>query len=277
MLVFGRSEIFVLQAHHLRVAAGIFALATGLAGQVTVPIDSILGPLLPTAAALLAEAPSRATEVAERTLRVMSVLSAFTMAAAVPAVVVAIPFLFSKGFSHGKAPFAVLGLISCFQSVAGPLSTLVLASRNAGSVLRVNIGCLALDAALAIALVPAIGIWGAVAANSSAQVMSISLLTVIAVRRVGVDRAALFRSCLPLMLGLAGAGVALTVISVAHLPTAAALAAGSAAGLLVELLGFRLIPALRVSPADAARVEDALPAVLRPIYRGLTRAFGVVA
>ena len=56
-LVFGRSEIFVLEANHLKVAAGVFALATSLAGQITVPMDSVMGPLLPTATRILAQTP----------------------------------------------------------------------------------------------------------------------------------------------------------------------------------------------------------------------------
>ena len=56
-LVFGRSEIFVLEWQRLTAAAGNFALATGLAGQITVPMDSVMGPLLPTVTRLLSDAP----------------------------------------------------------------------------------------------------------------------------------------------------------------------------------------------------------------------------
>ena len=182
--MYGRSEIFVLEAHRLKVAAGIFALATALAGQITVPMDSVMGPLLPTAAGLLAEAPARATEAAARTLRVTSVLASFTMAAAVPLVCVAIPLLYGSKYDQARVPFLVLGLVSCLGSVTVPLTMFILATRNAGSMLRVNLICLAVDAALAIGLVPLFGLWGAVTANAAAQLLSFGLLTVVAIKHV---------------------------------------------------------------------------------------------
>ena len=188
-LVYGRSEIFVLQWHRLTVDAGIFALATGLSGQITAPMDSVMGPLLPTATRLLAADRSRATETARRTLRVTTVLGSFTMALAIPAVVVAIPLLFGSRFDPARAPFVVLGLVSCFGSVTLPLSIFIMATRNASWMLRLNLVCLAADAALAIGLVPLLGLWGAVTANATAQLLSCVLITAVAIRQVGIERA----------------------------------------------------------------------------------------
>jgi O-antigen/teichoic acid export membrane protein len=276
-LVYGRSEIFVLQAHRLKVAAGIFALATGLAGQITVPMDSVMGPLLPTAAGLLAEAPTRATEAAVRSLRVTSILASFTMATAIPLVEVAIPFLFGPQFEQARAAFVLLGLVSCIGSVSVPLSMFVFATRNASSVLRVNLICLVGDAALAIWLVPVFGLWGAVAANAAAQLLSFSLLTAVAIRRVGIDAGSVERACRPLILGFGATVLALLVALLGRLHPVVLLFLAPLTGLAVLVLGFRFVPAWRVSAADAALVESSLPAFLRAPYRFLSRSFGLVA
>ena len=277
MLVFGRSEIFVLQAHDLKVAAGLFALATGLAGQITIPMDSVMGPLLPTAAGMLAVAPRRATEIASRSLRVTSLLGSLTMAVVIPLVAGAMPLLFGRQFDQAKLPFLLLGLVSCLQSISVPLSTLVLASRNAGSMLRINITCLALDAALAITLVPVLGLWGAVIANATSQLLSLGLLLVVAVRRIGVDGRAIEHAGRPLILGLAAAGVAVLCILVLPLPIGAVLTVAFCAGVAVEVIGFRYLPTWRISASDAALVEASLASWMRPQFRWISRTFYLVA
>jgi O-antigen/teichoic acid export membrane protein len=276
-LVYGRSEIFVLEAHRLKVAAGIFALATGLAGQITVPMDSVMGPLLPTATGLLAEAPTRATEAATRTLRVTSVLASFTMATAVPLVCVTIPLLFGSKFEQARVPFLVLGIVSCLGSVTVPLTMFILATRNAGSMLRVNLACLAVDAGLAIGLVPLLGLWGAVAANAAAQLLSFGLLTVVAVKRVGIAAGPAARACRPLVLGFGATGLALAGALVTGVSTAHAMIASPIIGAVTCALGFRFLPGWRVSASDGALVEASLPPLLRPLFRGLARVFSLTA
>jgi O-antigen/teichoic acid export membrane protein len=275
-LVYGRSEIFVLQAHRLKIAAGIFALATGLAGQITIPMDSVMGPLLPTAAGLLAEAPARATEAAARTLRVTSVLASFTMATAIPIVFVGIPLLFGQGFIMARWPFLLLGLVSCMGSVTVPLGMFILATRNAGSMLRINLICLALDAALAIGLVPVLGLWGAVGANAAAQLLSFTLLTIIAIRRVGIETRAVGGACRPLILGFAATTLALACAQFATLPIGADMAVAPLTGVAILIIGFRNVPAWRISASDGALVESSLPGKLRSTYRGAIRAFNLV-
>ncbi len=275
-LVFGRSEIFVLEWHRLTFAAGMFALATGLAGQITVPMDSVMGPLLPTATRLLASAPARATETASRSLRVTSVLASFTMATAIPLVYVAIPLLFGHRYEPAKTPFLILGLVSCLQSVTVPLSMLVYATRKAGSVLRIDLVCVTVDAVLAIGLVPVWGLWGAVTANATAQLLSLCLLTIVAVRQVGIDANSVNRACLPLTLGLAAAGSSVMIALLAPLPTAVLLIVAPLTGTIVLVVGFRYLASWRISATDAALVEASLPLRLRGPQRWIARVFSLV-
>jgi O-antigen/teichoic acid export membrane protein len=275
-LVFGRSEIFVLDWQHLTFAAGIFALATGLAGQITIPMDSVMGPLLPTATRLLAASPARATETAVRSLRVTSVLASFTMATAIPAAFVAIPLLFGHQFESARLPFLILGMVSCLQSVTVPLSMLVYATRNAGSVLRINLMCVALDAALAIGLVPIFGLWGAVTANAAAQLLSLGLLTVVAVRRVGITAKPVGQASFPTILGFGAAGLSVAISLLVPLPIGALLVLAPLAGIAALVIGFRSLPAWRISAEDGALVEASLPTWLRGPHRWIARTFSLV-
>jgi O-antigen/teichoic acid export membrane protein len=276
-LVFGRSEIFVLQWHGLSFAAGIFALATGLSGQITIPMDSVMGPLLPTATRLLAAAPARATETASRSLRVTSVLASFTMATAIPTVYIAIPLLFGRRFELARSPFLLLGLVSCLQSVTVPLSMLVYATRKASSVLRINLICVAVDAGLAVGLVPVLGLWGAVIANSAAQVLSLGLLIIVAVREVGIDAKAVYFACRPLILGLAAAGLAVMVALLVPAPIGVLLIVAPLIGFTALAIGFRRLPTWAISAVDGALVEASLPVWLRIPYRWIARIFSIVA
>ena len=276
-IVFGRSEILVLEWHHLSEAAGIFALATGLAGQITVPMDSVMGPLLPTATRLLAAEPKRATDTAARSIRVASVLATLTLATAIPVVYVAIPLLFGSKFEQARTPFLVLGAVSCLQSVALPLSMLVFATRNAGSVLLINLVSVFVDAALAIGLVPIVGLWGAVAANAVTQLISLGLLAIVAIRRVGIQADVLGRACLPLVLGLGAAVLAVALAEVVHVRIGAALGITTFVGAVSVVVGFWCIPQWRVSATDSALVEGSLPNWLRSPYRWVTGLLKLVA
>ena len=158
-------------------------------------------------------------------------------------------------FEPARLPFLFLGLVSCFGSISVPLSTLVLASRNAGSMLRINITCLVLDAALAIGLVPVLGLWGAVVANATAQSLSIVLLVIVSVRRIGVDGRTISHACRPLVLGLGAAAAAVLCVYLVPLPIGAVLAVAFCAGVAVEVFGFRHRPGWRISASDAALVE----------------------
>jgi len=277
MLVFGRSEIFVLQWHGLKVAAGEFALATGLAGQITVPMDSVMGPLLPTATRLLAADRSRATETATRSIRVSSVLASLTMATAIPVVYIAIPLLFGHQFEQARSPFLLLGIVSCLQSVTVPLSMLVFATRNASSVLRINLICVVVDAALAIGLVPILGLWGAVIANAGAQLLSLGLLTAVAVKRVNIDATSIGRAGRPLILGLGAAGLSVIYSRLIPAQSWTSLFVMPLIASAALVVGFSCLPGWRVTATDAALVESSLPMRLRSLFRWTTRTLNLAA
>src|SRR6266511_1730511 len=158
-LVYTRSEVFILHLFRQETAVGIFALAFGLSQQLTLPLDSLLAPLLPATAGLMTAHPSHIREGCLRSLRFVAVFAGL-LAALIPA-------LF----------FLPLGLASTLQSITSPLNVLVYARRDGGLLLRANVSALLVDIAAALVLVGMIGGWGAVVANLLGQATSAVLLT----------------------------------------------------------------------------------------------------
>ena len=111
----------MLQANGKLLAAGLFAVATGIASQITIPMDALMGPLVPTAAGLVAAAPQRALPVLQRSLRISSLLGALTATVVVPAGYVLIPYAFGTEFTSAKDGFVALALASS-SSVIVPVS-----------------------------------------------------------------------------------------------------------------------------------------------------------
>jgi O-antigen/teichoic acid export membrane protein len=172
-LVFSRSEIFILDAYHQTAAAGLFALAAGLAVQITAPIDAMLGPLIPAAASLLAASRERATGAILRGIRLSGVATAPLMVLAVPAIAVMTPLVYGHRFASAGALFVSLGTVSCLQSVLHPVTAFIAALRRPMLMLGINAGALAIDLLLVLALVPLLGATAAVIGNSTGQLVSL--------------------------------------------------------------------------------------------------------
>lgn len=192
-LVVGRSEVFVLRAYELVTAAGIFAVITGLASQLTSPLDSLLGPLTPIAAAIFAVDQDRARRVFRRSLRVSAALGTAAACLMVPIGVALIEPVYGADFAAGALPFLALGLVSCLQTVLLPLGAFAFATRSAGQVLRANLVALGADVVLTFSLIPVIGLMGAVVANGVTQILSLALLSGVVGRKLGVSRRDLLR------------------------------------------------------------------------------------
>jgi O-antigen/teichoic acid export membrane protein len=272
-LVFGRSELFVLQAHHRLLAAGLFTVATGLASQITIPMDALMGPLVPTAAGVVAVAPERALPALQRALRVSSLLGALTAAVAVPAVYVLIPFAFGSDYTAARNGFLALGLASCLQSVVVPVSAFAFATRSAAAVLRADLVCLVVDALLALTLIPVVGLTGAVVASASAQVLSLLLLVRVVVRRMRIGTADIAGPARSFLWGPVGGVLAVTVARASDLRAAPAVVLAVAVGLASTAVVFRLGP-MRLDVEEMTRLDDNLPVPVRRLFRWLCLFLG---
>lgn len=256
-LVFGRSELLILRANGLLAAAGVFTVITGLATQLTTPLDSIMAPLTPIAAGLMAVDRDRAIRLLGTSLRVTSVLSVIGTCIFVPIGVVAIRPFYGPSFSSAAAPFAVLGLVSCTQTVLGPLTSFAFATRSAPRVLRINTVSLAVDAVLAISLIPLIGLWGAVAANAAAQVLSLCWVAVLVAKRLDLELGDILQALPLFAAGISvGALEALLCLRL-HGLQALAVVPTILFGLALLRMLLRRIHWLRIRPEDVAQLQRA--------------------
>ena len=176
LLVFSRSEIFLLQWFGKTEDLGLFALAFGVSYQITAPVDAMLHALLPAVAGILSEWPERAADTFDRATRVSSVLAGGIAAVAVPVMVFAFPFIYGESFGESAWLFVPLALVSAFQTVNNPVLAFVNGRERGGLIVRVNTAALVLNLVAGVALIPPFGAWGAVAANVVAQAVALVLL-----------------------------------------------------------------------------------------------------
>lgn len=272
-LVAGRSEVLVLDSHHLLEAAGVFTVVTGLAGQMTAPVDSLFAPLMPIAAGVFAVDVDMARRSFRRSLRVSAAVSAATMVVLVPAGVALVEPVYGPAYGDARLPFLVLGLTSCLSTVMGPVGAFAFATRSAQLVLRTQLICLILDVALVLSLVPFIGLWGAVIANAGAQISGLALLSNVVSRKLGVSLAAIGEDLSLFWLG-AGLGIAagLFCATLAHGWVALAPLAECAAlgGLWATM---RVSTRLQFADEDLELLaRGGPPRLVSPLISGLRRA-----
>ena len=274
MLVFSRSELLVLDASHAAAAAGLFALAFGLSQQVTAPVDAMLNPLSPAVAGIVAAHPQRAPHTLLRSTRVAAVMAAALVAVVFPALYVALPVIYGDRFTAAADIFLPLGVASCVQSVVNPLLTFARARRRSGALLTINCVALVLDLAVAVALVPLIGVWGAVVANVAGQLAVLAPMARMECRHWSVPAAAYLRALGPFAVSVPAMLVAaLAVPGWLGLPPAVGSVVAALAGGVAVVAGVRLTgtgipaadlePGLRILPGPAQRVA-------RPVARLLT-------
>lgn len=268
LLLLDRTEIFVLRWNEDITAVAVFALATTVTAQLTVPMDSLMGPLAPTSAALVASDSASGARILRSSLRVSSLCGAFTAAIALPALVAAVPTIFGATYGgHGAALFA-LGIISCLDSSATPVRALAFATRSAGGILRLTLVGLVLDVAIALTLIPVLGLTGAVLALAAGQTVFVVLLVRLVARRLGVDARAVFAATRLSVFGAAIGVVAFVLTAAAGSPIAHAVGAAVLGALLLcgvlRLGGLHL----RLEASDLHRVMAVLP---RRVGRGVAR------
>lgn len=174
-LVFSRSEIMVLEALEEHQALAVFALAFGLAERLATPVDSLLGPLVPALSALAGAHPSRMHAGFRRAMRLSSAAVAFLAGSAVVGVMLAAPLLFGSEYEGAGPAFAALAIVSLLRAGVQPYIALAHAIGRPGVLLRANGIALAIDIAVAVALIPVLGLWGAVIANAAGGLIALGL------------------------------------------------------------------------------------------------------
>jgi O-antigen/teichoic acid export membrane protein len=261
-LVFSRSELFVLQAHDLAVAAGAFALAFGIAAQITAPVDSVLNPLIPAAASIVAAAPSRVAPALRRGLRFTALGSGLIAAFAVAPVSALVPTIYGNEFIGATNLFLALALVSCVQSLHHPVTAFIYAKRRVGTMLVINIVAFAIDIGVTVATVPDLGAWGAVIGNATGQILSLGPAVYVVGRDLGVPLRSLIAPMRGFAFGAAAAVLGWLVASVVAPDTVpdvakAALGFATGAGAFATLARAARTPLLTTD--DQRLIAEVLP------------------
>jgi O-antigen/teichoic acid export membrane protein len=265
LLVYSRSEVFILKLYDRVEDLGRFALAFGLSQQLTTPVDAMLGPLLPASAALLEAHPDQARRALVRGLRFSSLLSGAIAAVLLPSVYTVVPAVYGERFAQVSSLFLVLGLVSTMQSVCNPANALLLARRRAPTIFGISGGTLVLDMLVALLLVPVMGAWGAVAANASAQALSSYLFVRSELRAQQFGFRAGLAAARSWFLGVAAFLVALgvAVLSPTGVRLVDAVIVAAVGGL--TYLGLIRLGHGVLEEDDKAALLGAMPAALRPL------------
>lgn len=175
LLVFSRSEILLLEAFGEERALAVFALAYGLSQRLTTPIDTLLGPLTTALSALEGAHPHRFRAGFERALRLSAAAAALLAASGLVATAMLAPLMYGEAYAGVGVVFAGLAVVSLLQSIAQPYTALAYASGRPAILLRALVVALAVDVAFALALIPPLGLWGAVAANAAGGLTALAL------------------------------------------------------------------------------------------------------
>jgi O-antigen/teichoic acid export membrane protein len=273
LLVYSRSEIFLLQLFDKKQALGLFALAFGLSQVITAPADAMLHALLPAVSGLLSAWPDRALRAFERSTRVSVLLCGGVAALVIPILVFTVPLIYGRSFISAAWLFVPLAFVSAFQSVNNPVIAFANARQRGGLILKASAAGLLLDVALAVALIPRFGAWGAVAANVSGQLVAVIWLAVtepLAMTHGPIGLLGLYR---PFLFGCVIGGASLLVGNALQ-PSSTGLAAVAACamGAGLYLLAVRITrTGLTIQDRDAL-----VGAMAKPIQPYLSRLLGPV-
>ncbi len=277
-LVFSRCEIFILDAYGMAAGAGLYALAAGLAVQITSPVDAMLGPLTPAAASLVAASRDRVPGAVLRGIRLSGLATAPIVAAALPTIAILAPVIYGPKFEMSGDLFVSLGVVSCLQSVLHPMTAFLTAWRRPLLLLAVSCAALGVDLGFTVALIPSWGPTAAVVGNTAGQVISLSISVALLRRFVDLSAREVWQALRP----FGCSAVAGTVVTVGGLvayragvnvwlsaSTAVATGTLAATGLIHWSGG-------AVNDDDLGAVQASFPRMSGPLI-GCVRRLGLIA
>lgn len=270
-LVMSRSEIFLMNWLATPAAVGVFALAYGLAGHVFAPAQAFVGPIVPAISGLLEVDAPALRPAFRRVMRAGATVVGVVEAVAVVPLAVLVPVLYGQEFAEAGPVVVALGVAAGFATVGGPVVAFVSARLSAGEMLKASSVALVVDVALAVALIPPLGIWGAVVANIGGSLTSLLLLARSELRGLGVTARLALRDALPCFIGAALAGLLMLATRLAQgNPWLLAAAAAAVGGVLY--VGLLRLTRSGLTPADSDAVVRGIPRRARrlgPLLLGL--------
>ncbi|MGO4599369.1 lipopolysaccharide biosynthesis protein [Terrabacter sp. 2RAF25] len=261
-LVMSRSEIFLMNWLTTPAAVGVFALAFGLAGHVFAPAQAFVGPLVPAISGLLEVDAPAVRPAFRRVMRSGATVVGVVEAVAVVPLAVLVPVLYGQEFAEAGPVVVALGVAAGFVTVGGPVVAFVSARLSAGEMLKATSVALVVDVVLAVALIPPLGIWGAVIANIGGSMTSLLLLARSELRGLDITVRLALRDALPCFVGAALAGLLLLATDVLQgNPWLEAVGAAVAGGVLYVVV--LRVTRSGLTPADSDAVTRGIPAPAR--------------
>lgn len=273
-LVFSRSELYYLRWWgHNPASVGIYALAFAVAGQITGPVDALLGPLIPAVAGVLSSAPHAASRALRRALRFGSLASGGILALGIAPLYFLLPRVFGVHFASAQNILLPLAAVSCLQTCFNPIVAFVLGRRRGDIMLSANATGLAVGFVIAVLTIPHIGLWGAVSANVAGQVVVFAWLGIFEARAQGGDRWALAWAEIGAWLagvGALSAGIAVGKLASNDFASAAISFAVGGAAYIVLVRAFNAA----LDASEWRIMADLLPDRAGPALLRLSRVFG---
>lgn len=273
-LVSSRSEVFVLSWLATPEALGIYALSFGLAVHTFAPAQAIVGPLIPAISGLREVDESAVAPAFRRVVRSGSSVVALVDAAAVAPLALLVPALYGHQFADASPVVLALAVTSGIATAAGPLFAFVTARLSGHPILVAYLAALVVDLGLAVALIPSLGVWGAVIANAGGALTSLGILAVRELRALGLPLRVVARDGVPLLVGSVSAVLAYLAGAAVDGPALLRAVVAGVVGTVGCVSVLRLLGA-GLTVEDRGAVDRVLPdRVRRPASRVLDLLLG---
>lgn len=257
-----RTEVLVLTWMDAAEAAGIFALAFGLSNHLYAPAQALLGPLVPAISGLREVDEASVARALVRTLRASSTSVALLVASAMPALAFLVPVVYGGDFAGVPPVLIVLGVAGGLLVMAGPIRAFAMARLQGRRLLWANLLSLTVGVGLTVALVPLLGVWGAVLGNVASACSLFGFLLVGELRNLGLGWRAGAHGFLPFLLGATACAATWLGIGALTWPAIPSALAAAVAGLLLTVGALRLTRS-GMAAADAEAVLRSVPGRLR--------------
>lgn len=274
MLVFSRSEVFILEFFGKIRSVGFFALAYGLAAHLTAPVDASVTPMVAGVGGVLATAPESAGLAFLRAQRLVALGCGTLLAVVVPPLVVAVPLLYGERYREVGGLLAALAVVATLRALKHPTDVFLNARHMAGVLLTANVWSLGVDAALALGLIPAFAAWGAVVASAMGQILSLSLQVRAELRCQALGARSFLGATRSWVVGLASGAAALGTgeVIITQIGILGATGCAVAIGAVSFVLGARLAGGVLLA-SDRAALVSALPPRVQP---AIGRVLGIL-
>jgi O-antigen/teichoic acid export membrane protein len=203
-------------------------------------------------------------------MRVGSTVVGLLSAGVIAPLAALVPSLYGPEFTQAAPVVVALsisaGLVTCFN----PVYAFVTSRLSGGAILKANVVALALDLGLAFALIPSIGVWGAVIANAAGALTTLTILLRLELRELGLGAVDLLADTVPVLLGSVVAAVAFFASEGAQVPPVVRAVALGLLGTAAYLAGVRLVRS-GLTPTDAEVLSRGLPGPVRPVGGAMVR------